>query len=117
MIKFLRSILCKNKELPRSKLSLGADIIKRLDDQNLWRSGQRGNPVDDIGIALQMARKYGVEIGPGLSYDVCRAYLPASRWRGVPTVSYVPAGDWIERHDVCEAICMCVLSCRNIGIL
>lgn len=81
------------------------------------RVGDLGDPTVDIGASFRLAKRLGIELHPGLSYGDIRAVLPEEKWRGTPNVSYLPLGDWVARKTVQEAICDCILSCHNIGIL
>ena len=101
---------------PKSETDLGKRILEALRREGFQTDGP-GNPMDHIGTALQLARETGITLVPGLSFGSCRAVLPRECWKGLPKVSYIPLGDWIDRVDPCEAICLCALSCRNVGIL
>lgn len=75
------------------------------------------NPVDHIGTALRLAEAYGIRLTGGITYGNARAYLPTELWRVEANVDYMPKGDWVDRLTVQEAICDCILSCHQIGIL
>lgn len=116
MMKRIKRWLCPPPP-PRSKTPEGRAILAQLRDAGLLIDTGWTNPIDHLGAAWRLAKHYGVEFGPGTSSANLRAYLPKERWKGQPTVDYFPLGDWVERADLCEAICLCVLNCRAIGVL
>lgn len=113
----LRRMWEARKPLPLpSETDEGRTRLRRLEACGVeWRFA--GNPVDHIGIALEVAKDYGIEIRPGLTYADCRAILPPDKWRKQPDIFYVPDGSWVVRGDVRAAICDCLISCHQVGIL
>lgn len=106
----------RNPELLPSETPDGQARVRRLEACGVeWRF--IGNPIDHVGIALEVARDYGIVLGPGLSYGQICAALPPEKWRKQPLVMYLPAGNWVNRSDVREAICDCLISCYAVGIL
>lgn len=102
---------------PKSETREGRALLAALRAAGLLIDTGWANPVDHIGAAWKLAKHHGIELGIGTSSTQLRAYLPKERWRGQPIVNYIPLGDWVERADLCEAICICALNCRRIGVL
>lgn len=91
-----------------------------------------GNPTLDIGQALRLADKYGVELHVGMTYADCRAVLPRSRWAGeiLAGVRSEHFGAFLANepheqidsiyafsHEVPEAICKCLRNARIAGVI
>ena len=102
--------------LLRSETANGMQALATLHTEGFTWDGP-GNPIDDIGTALRLAKQHGIEIGPGFTYASCRAQLPPERWKAQPAVAYFPDGSWTDRATVQEAVVSCLLSCRSIGVL
>jgi len=103
--------------LLRSKTEQGGQVLERLVSEGLYTPEGWSNPLDHIGHALRLAKQHGIELAPGITNGSVRAYLPENRWKGGPTVNWIPNGSWVDRQEPCEAICCCLLSCRQVGIL
>lgn len=116
LVRQLKQLLCP-PPVPKSRTADGQRILRQLIEEQLFSSNGWANPIDNIGAALSFARAHGIELAPGITHGSCRAYLPKERWKAQPSVHYIPLGDWIDRIDPCEAICLCALNCRELGIL
>ncbi len=59
-----------------------------------------GNPAEHPGAAFRLAKKMGIEVGSGVTYNSVRASCGDS---------------WVDRPDICMAICDLAL-CEAYGI-
>ena len=90
-------------------------------DPGIYNGGGM-DPTLEIGAALRLADQYGVKVHGGICYGTVRAILPQEKWRGIADWEHCPADNtgwwgWCERGDVPEAVCCCLINCREQGIL
>ena len=75
-------------------------------------------PLDDParfpGSAIDYARRYKLEFWTGIGKSQIKAALPEELWKGKP--KYIPAG-WVDRNDICGAVCDCLITARMAGLL
>jgi len=66
-----------------------------------------GDPTQDIGLALRLARFYNIELHSGMT-----------RW-SVRAVYEYPGREplWFDRATVQEAVCVCAIVCAEEGII
>jgi len=113
------------------KSAVQADVL--LEElQGLGFEWRLGSPAHDIGIALEMADQFGVEIHRGMCYADCRASIPKERWK-YPLNTEIKSGrygsfleeqdpDEIESiygygGDVPEAVSRCLIHARIAGVI
>lgn len=72
------------------------------------------NPAKYPGSALMYARKYDIELSLGFARSQIKAYLPEVSWKIKPkTIGH----GWVDRNDLCAAVCDCILNCKKDGLL
>lgn len=90
------------------------------------------SPAIHIGLAIEMAENFGIEIHIGTCYGDCRAVLPKEKWRYSLNTS-VKSGSFgtfladmnpKDIHEIYafgstvqEAVCKCLLNCRTAGVI
>lgn len=79
------------------------DFVRRFSDICF----SPGDPTQDIGLALRLARFYNIELYSGMT-----------RW-SVRAVYKYPGREplWFDRATIQEAVCTCAIACAEEGII
>ena len=118
-------------KLDKERKAIAKEQVGRLLELQLIKPEEPGiyssrtgdiNPALRIGAALRLAKKYGIEIQGGICFATVRAVLPEEKWRNIADWEHCPDVNkghwgWCERLTLPEAVCCCLINCREQGIL
>lgn len=92
----------------RYRALLEKSIIERPDFE-------LDNPTIFSGSAIMYAQKYNIEFCSGMARSQVKAYLPKEYWKQEPEKTF--GYGWVDRDDICAAVCDCILNCIEDGLL